>query len=370
MTPRWVRVLRAASLVVAPAIGWGAALHAPHPGALTSAVAYLLGPVWLAITLGLIWRVVDARRRRRQGLGALSSLDVVDVLTASGSGTLWLSSFAIAAAAQGGWASLAVVGVMGLAVVELMVVWTLLVAGGDDPLGTSAAMGAAPPNPRSGLISRRFVPATAVEADPVVEELTLSGARIPAGFRLFATGRVGPRWPTSRYAVDASASGAEVVITTELGPALRGDHAAPPLECWLGDVLGICHTVRRPAARASLLVTPRPRVVEGVRPLLSRGGHDQETRTSQRLPTEGAMRLREYAPGDDARRIHWVRSLAARQVVVRLPDELPPDRPGVRLVLDTFLAPPRELSCNAQHDLLDEAGRLVFSCLTRSVYAR
>ena len=24
----------------------------------------------------------------------------------------------------------------------------------------------------------------------------------------------------------------------------------------------------------------------------------------------------------------------------------------------------------AQHDLLDEAGRLVFSCLTRSVYAR
>jgi hypothetical protein len=70
------------------------------------------------------------------------------------------------------------------------------------------------------------------------------------------------------------------------------------------------------------------------------------------------MRLREYYPGDDARRIHWVRSLAAQQVVVRLPDELPPDRPDVCLVLDTFLAPPRPLSCTGQDELLDALVRV------------
>ena len=53
------------------------------------------------------------------------------------------------------------------------------------------------------------------------------------------------------------------------------------------------------------------------------------------LPTEGCFPLREYATGDDARRIHWVRSLTARELVVRLPDELPPEQPTVRLVLDT-----------------------------------
>jgi len=49
------------------------------------------------------------------------------------------------------------------------------------------------------------------------------------------------------------------------------------------------------------------------------------------------MRLREYQPGDDARRIHWLRSLTAGQIVVRLPDEIPIEQASVRLVLDTFM---------------------------------
>jgi hypothetical protein len=48
-------------------------------------------------------------------------------------------------------------------------------------------------------------------------------------------------------------------------------------------------------------------------------------------------------------------------VVVRLPDELPPSMPGVRLVLDTFL--PCELNedpltCDAHHELLDALVRV------------
>ena len=49
------------------------------------------------------------------------------------------------------------------------------------------------------------------------------------------------------------------------------------------------------------------------------------------------MRLREYQPGDAARRIHWLRSLTAGQIVVRLPDEVPLEQSSVRLVLDTFM---------------------------------
>jgi hypothetical protein len=38
---------------------------------------------------------------------------------------------------------------------------------------------------------------------------------------------------------------------------------------------------------------------------------------------------------------------------MRLPDELPPDRPDVCLVLDTFLAPRSPLTCEGHHALLD-----------------
>jgi len=88
--------------------------------------------------------------------------------------------------------------------------------------------------------------------------------------------------------------------------------------------------------------------------MLGQGGRDAEPELTRRLPTEGALRLREYQPGDDARRIHWVRSLAARQMIVRLPDELPPHRPAVDLVLDTLAPPGSEaLSCHTPADLLD-----------------
>ena len=77
-----------------------------------------------------------------------------------------------------------------------------------------------------------------------------------------------------------------------------------------------------------------------------------------RIPTEGSMRLREYAAGDDARRIHWVRSLAAGELVVRLPDELPPALPSVQLVLDTFFPGAEDFACDGPAELLDTLVRV------------
>ena len=48
-----------------------------------------------------------------------------------------------------------------------------------------------------------------------------------------------------------------------------------------------------------------------------------------------------------------MRSLTARELVVRLPDEIPNDQPSVRLVLDTFLPGAEGLSCAAPSELLD-----------------
>jgi hypothetical protein len=78
-----------------------------------------------------------------------------------------------------------------------------------------------------------------------------------------------------------------------------------------------------------------------------------QTTPAVRMPTEGTFRIREYTPGDDTRRIHWVRSLQANQLVVRLPDEIPQAEPAVRLVLDNCLAGTESLSCIAQDELLD-----------------
>jgi uncharacterized protein (DUF58 family) len=334
---RWpIQVFRIASMVAPPAIAWHVASAAPRADRLTAAVAFLLGPLWVAMAVALAGRCLDALRRPS---GEVSLLEVLDVLTASGSSLMWTAAAALVAAVRIGWASLSVVGLMGLCFAELVVVWTLLAAGGTDPW-------------RRASLSRRLVPATVVEGDPVVEEIHILGARIPTGFRLFASGRIGPRWATSRYVVGEAAAGGEVLLSSDVGPAIRGEHHAEPLEIWLQDVFGLCHSVRCRAGEAGLTVLPRVRPVDGTEEVIGGGGYAKEPRPLQ-LPTEGSLRLREYQPGDDARRIHWVRSLTARQVVVRLPDELPPDRPTVRVVLDTFLHGAGQLAGDAPSELLD-----------------
>jgi uncharacterized protein (DUF58 family) len=229
---------------------------------------------------------------------------------------------------------------MGTAVVHLAVAWAYAAAGGDRTF-------------RQATITRRFVPETVAEGEPVTEEIAFAGVRIPAGFRLFAAGRVGPRWPTSRTVVEAVESGGEVLVEHDVGPALRGDYQAEPVDVWLEDVLGLTRSPRIRAGGGKLTVLPRTRDVEGVRHVLGGRGADLAPRQEPRLPTEGIFRLREYQPGDDVRRIHWVRSLSAREIVVRLPDEVPPDRPAVRLVLDTFLPGAEAFACPAPAELLD-----------------
>jgi hypothetical protein len=357
---RPLQVFRVASLVLPTALAWEVASMTLHRTSLDGALAHTLGPLWLATMGALVVRGIDARVRRVGRQDRVPWYDAIDVLTATGSSVAWTGALAVLGSVSIGWASLSLVGLFGLCVLHVVALWTLLRAGGDDPW-------------RRASLSRGFGAATLVEGEAVTEEVRLAGPRIPAGFRLFASGRVGPRWPTSRYVVDASDCGGEVILESDLGPAVRGTHDAEPLEVWLQDVLGLCHSPRVAEGAARLTVLPAPAYVEGSRQLLDLGGHDDEPRPASRLPTQGSLGLREYQIGDDVRRIHWLRSLTAQQIVVRLPDELPPDQPAVRLVLDTFhheLAPTSEpLTCRAPDELLDGLVR-VWLGIGRELVAR
>ncbi len=332
-----MRGVRIASLV-APAAGAGAVVLATgDASALTRAATQALGPLWLVMIGALAVRTVEGFVRNRR------ALDHLDVLTPTGLAVAWAAGAAAAASVATGWASLAVVGLLGLGIVAITATWTALAAGGDEPW-------------RAGVVERAVVPPLAVEGDPLREEVTLRGIRVPPGFRLFASGRSGEI--ATRYVVGSDASGAEVKLTADVGNARRGEHALAPLKLWLGDVLGLTRTpiVRR--GEAAYTALPRPGSVDGTRNLLGKGGDDTRVVPTHKLPTEGSFRLREYAPGDDTRRIHWVRSLNARQLVVRLPDEIPPAEPAVRLVLDSHLLGVDALATRAPAELLDAMVRV------------
>src|SRR5262249_46010929 len=154
------------------------------------------------------------------------------------------------------------------------------------------------------------------EGDPLREEVRMSGVKIPPGMRLFVTGRALRHGVTTRHAIGSEASLAEIKLESDIGVAARGEHRVPPLTLWLGDVFGLTRMPAVLRGATQLSVLPRPTQVRGVQALLSPGRDDATARPTQRQPTEGVFRIRTYIPGDDTRRIHWVRSLQMNQLVM------------------------------------------------------
>jgi uncharacterized protein (DUF58 family) len=327
---RFIRV----SSIFAPSLGaWLFAVSVTRRSELTRAVAQAFGPIVLVLGAVVALRIalVVAEHRRAPRLADL------DILTGTGAWLSWCSALAVVFAVTIGWASLAVLGVLGTALFGIVLLHALI-ALRRGPLVR-------------GSIRRRFSPVRVKTGESVDEEIILEDVHVPIGFRLLVTGRVGPRFPTIRHVVPSYVSGAELVLRSEIGPAVRGDHEAEPLEVWVEDVFGICRSPSVHVGQARLVVLPDVPAAEDARPLLERGLGARMPKP--RAPTEGAFRLREYRDGDDVRRIHWVRSFAAQKLVVRLPDESPPDQPRVRLVLDTFFPEAFALESDLPAEMLD-----------------
>jgi uncharacterized protein (DUF58 family) len=342
----WTRALRVSTLVLAPVAATAGSLYAKDDKLITTAAPVLV-VMWMIMASTILLRLLhETRRRAAVPDGRRWPWDHFDVLTATGATTMWTSAVALTIASLTGWASVSLLGVLGLGAMYVVATWTAIIAGGAAPW-------------QHAKITRTIVPEIAVEGDSLREEIRLSGVRIPYGMRLFATGRTTRHGVITRYAVGAEASGVELKLESDLGGAVRGEHQAPAMTLWLGDTLGLTRTpiVRR--GTAAFTVLPRPGVVDGARGLLGHGGDDAMSRPTLRQPTEGSFRIRDYVPGDDSRRIHWVRSLQADRLIMRLPDEVPPADPAVRVVLDTELGELGELTgiddltCRAPHQLLD-----------------
>jgi hypothetical protein len=340
------RAARLATLIVPSLLAWALVRANAHDAIdrdnpLMRAGLTALVPLFCVMAAALLVRAVEAAGARRSWAEAL------DILTAPGRALVWTAAAATAGASLVGWASLAVLGLLGLGVAYVMVTWAALVAAGDEPW-------------RQLRVARAFAPSTAIEGDAVKEQLTIGGARVPAGFRLIVRGGVA-RHVSTAYILESDISDGDISLDAELGPARRGDYDVPPAELWLQDLFGLTRSRVMRHGAGKLTVLPRPVAVDELAAVAAARGDDAESVPAQKLPTEGCFRLRAYAPGDDARRIHWVRSLMARELVVRLPDELPPEQPMVRLVLDTQLVGAAALPTPATGQLCDALVRVWLS---------
>ena len=299
----------------------------------------ILGLLWVVMAFALWMRYRQANKASKLGKGS-DGWQQLDILSATGRATAWTAVVCLAASQLTGWASLSVLGVLGLGIVCVASTWTAIAAGGDVPW-------------RNATVTRTIVPDVAIEGEPLREKLTLEGVRIAAAMRMFATGRAMRHGVMSRYSIGSDSSEAAIELEADLGPAARGVHHAKPMTLWLGDVLGLTRTAPVERGECEFTVTPRPAKVDNVRELLGDGKDDMHSRFTMKMPTEGTFKIREYAPGDDTRRIHWVRSLQADKLIVRTPDEIPPADPTVRVVLDNHFAGTDQLTCAAPDELLD-----------------
>jgi uncharacterized protein (DUF58 family) len=342
---RLLQAARIATLFVPSLLAWAvvraSAAADARDDALVHAGLTALVPLFCVMAAAMVVRAVEAAGARRSWAEAL------DILTAPGRALLWTAAAATAGAALIGWASLAVVGLLGLGVVYVMATWAALVAAGEEPW-------------RGLTVARGFSPSTAIEGDLLREQLTVAGARVPAGFRMIVRGGVA-RHVSVTYILESDRSVGDLSLEGELGPARRGEYDVAPAELWLQDLFGLTRSRVVRLGAAKLTVLPRPVAIDELAAVAAARGHDADSVPAAKLPTEGCFRLRAYTTGDDARRIHWVRSLMARELVVRLPDELPPEQPMVRLVLDTQLVGAAGLPTPATGQLCDALVRVWLS---------
>jgi uncharacterized protein (DUF58 family) len=125
-------------------------------------------------------------------------------------------------------------------------------------------------------------------------------------------------------------------IRYELSAARRGALEAGPLSLVRTDPLGLVRAVR-PADDAAVRVLVHPRHHElATVPAAGAGGRD--TSSAAARATEGAFAgLREHAPGDDVRQIHWRTSARRGRLMVR--EHADAARPGLTVLVDDRYGP-------------------------------
>jgi hypothetical protein len=146
------------------------------------------------------------------------------------------------------------------------------------------------------------------------------------------------------------------VVGGRLRVTPRGLYQLGPAEVYYQDMLGLTRISLASLATAELKVLPRFRPLEIREPPRSRLQSPDVITRPHRFATEDHFRFREYAAGDDTRRIHWKLSVRSGHLTIRQPETREISTKNVLLVLDTFLPAGRMLDdvAEAERPLCEE----------------
>lgn len=139
----------------------------------------------------------------------------------------------------------------------------------------------------------------------------------------------------ARFIVSPRPAGTELRAAYKVPTTRRGRFVFGPLFATVTDPLGLARKSWAVAAATDVVVRPRVHALSGLR----RGGggepaaHADGARAPAVEPLGEFLALREYAPGDDPRRVHWRSSARIGELVVRQDEAASPG--SVVLVLDT-----------------------------------
>ncbi|MFZ5481631.1 MAG: DUF58 domain-containing protein [Myxococcota bacterium] len=299
--------------------------------------AVVLAPAFLAQLLGLVLKVGrEARGLKARGrLNAESFLATVHrharIVTPRGWAVLFAGTTFLVCALGMKWASLSVLGVLALLLIYGVVgatsfVSTFLV--GQFEAGLR----------RRGSIERGMTPAVVLAGEAAEERFTFRRVPVPPGFYLLVEDALPARLgTTSRYSVGAGAKRQELVVGGRLRRSPRGMYVLGPAEVYYQDVLGLTRISLASLATCELKVLPRFRNLDVREPPRSKLDAPDVLTKPHRFPTEDHFRFREYAAGDDTRRIHWKLSIRTGSLQVRQPETREISTKTVLLALDGYL---------------------------------
>ena len=303
----------------------------------------LITPAFFAQLVGLLLKVSrETRQLRARGrLDTASWLAAVHrhvrIVTPRGWAVLVAGLSFVVCALGAKWASLAV-----LAVLALFLFYGTV--GATSFVSTFLAGGFETTLRRQAAITREMVPAVVLAGEPAEERFTFRRVPVPPGFYLLIEDPLPARLgTTSRYAVGAGARRQELVVGGRLRVTPRGLYQLGPAEVYYQDMLGLTRISLASLATAELKVLPRFRPLEIREPPRSRLQSPDVITRPHRFATEDHFRFREYAAGDDTRRIHWKLSVRSGHLTIRQPETREISTKNVLLVLDTFLPAGRML---------------------------
>lgn len=190
----------------------------------------------------------------------------------------------------------------------------------------------------SGRIQREAVPSLVNAGDPVEQQFHLEYVPVPPGFQLHIQDDLPERLGgETRLIADARIRRSALSLVAPLTHTPRGEYHLGPARLWFEDLLGLTQVHVAVGATAHLRVLPRFRSVRLADDPRTHAPADGPVDRLHRLPTDDWFHLREYIAGDDARRVHWKRSVQLGALHIRRPETVPLAPREVCLVLDTYL---------------------------------